>query len=62
MTAAPAGHASGLRGRISRSVETEPCACTPDRLCLWHYGQLDFRRQTRERVRAGVHEPYSSRR
>jgi hypothetical protein len=43
------------RGRV---VEGAPCACAPDRMCLFCYDRLDPGRQTRERRRAGVHEQY----
>jgi hypothetical protein len=46
-----------LRHRISRPVEVGRCACA-DRMCLFHYDRLDPGRQRRERVRAGVQEPY----
>jgi hypothetical protein len=44
--------------RIGREVEVTGCACTPERLCLFHYDQLDPGRQTAARRRAGVHEAY----
>jgi hypothetical protein len=47
-----------LRRRVGREVDVTTYACTPDRMCLFHYGQLDPGRQTRERHQAGVHEPY----
>jgi hypothetical protein len=34
------------------------CACTSDRLCLFHYDQLHPGRQAAARRQAGVHEPY----
>jgi hypothetical protein len=48
------------RRRIRRRVQevAEPCACTTDRLCLYHYAQLDPTSQARARWDAGVWDPY----
>jgi hypothetical protein len=46
------------RRRVGRAPEVASCACTPDRLCLWHYSQLDPGRQARDRRQADVHEQY----
>jgi hypothetical protein len=43
------------RRRVVREVEATRCVCTPDRLCLFHYGQLDPGRRTAARRQAGVH-------
>jgi hypothetical protein len=46
------------RRRLGRVVEGATCACDRDRMCLWHYDELDPGRQTRERARTDVREPY----
>jgi hypothetical protein len=51
-----------LRRRVFREVEGTPCACTPDRLCLFHYGQLDPGRQILVRRQAGIHKRDADRR
>jgi hypothetical protein len=50
------------RDRVRRAQHLPSCACTPDRLCLVHYGQLDPGRRARARRQAGVHDPDHDRR